>query len=61
MAAYLLLTLTAFKKPCGSKQKAYVGRVRPLEGGFDGWRERGFPVQFRGPVLPDEHRILNAA
>jgi len=24
-------------------------------------RERGFPVQFRGPVLPDEHRILNAA
>jgi rhodanese-related sulfurtransferase len=38
-----------------------VGRVSPLEGGFDGWRERGFPVQFLGPVLPDEHRILNAA
>lgn len=22
-----------------------VTRVRPLAGGFDGWRERGFPVE----------------
>jgi rhodanese-related sulfurtransferase len=22
-----------------------VTRVRPLEGGFDAWRERGFPVE----------------
>ena len=51
---------TSVKEAMRLKAKG-VGRVRPLEGGFDGWRERGFPVQFRGPVLPDEHRILNAA
>jgi rhodanese-related sulfurtransferase len=22
-----------------------ITRVRPLEGGFDAWRERGFPVE----------------
>jgi rhodanese-related sulfurtransferase len=26
-------------------QKRGIERVRPLEGGFDGWRKRGFPVQ----------------
>ncbi len=51
---------TSVKEAMRLKAKG-IGRVRPLEGGFDGWRERGFPVQFRGPVLPDEHRILNAA
>jgi membrane protein DedA with SNARE-associated domain/rhodanese-related sulfurtransferase len=38
-----------------------VRRVRPLEGGFEAWRERGYPVEFRGPVVPPEERILNAA
>jgi 3-mercaptopyruvate sulfurtransferase SseA len=28
-----------------------VTRVKPLEGGFPGWRERGFPVE---PLLPGE-------
>ena len=29
-----------------------VTRVRPLEGGYHGWRERGFPVETLVP-LPD--------
>ncbi|HEV2175976.1 MAG TPA: hypothetical protein VGW33_02045 [Terriglobia bacterium] len=31
-----------------------INRVRPLEGGFDAWRERGYPLETRlvqvGPV-----------
>lgn len=38
-----------------------VRRVRPLEGGFEAWRERGYPVELRGPALAPEDRILNAA
>ncbi|CAN5495629.1 DedA family protein/thiosulfate sulfurtransferase GlpE [soil metagenome] len=38
-----------------------VRRVRPLETGFDGWRARGYPVEFRGPALEDDQRIVNAA
>jgi membrane protein DedA with SNARE-associated domain/rhodanese-related sulfurtransferase len=38
-----------------------VRRVRPLETGFDGWRARGYPVEFRGPALDDDQRIVNAA
>jgi len=26
-------------------RKIGITRVRPLEGGYDGWRERGFPVE----------------
>jgi rhodanese-related sulfurtransferase len=26
-------------------RKQGIDRVRPLEGGFDGWRKLGFPVQ----------------
>jgi len=38
-----------------------VRRVRPLEGGFDSWRDRGFPIETRGPAIAPEDRILNAA
>lgn len=38
-----------------------VRRVRPLEGGFSSWRERGYPVEFRGPAVAPENRILDAA
>ena len=35
------------------KQKG-VTRVRPLAGGFDAWRERGYPMQTHAPSLkPD--------
>lgn len=34
-----------------------VTRVRPLEGGFHGWRERGFPLESEfGPVPPLDRR-----
>lgn len=36
-------------------------RVRPLEGGLDAWQARGYPLEFRGPALEQERRILNAA
>ena len=26
-------------------KKVGITRVRPLEGGYDAWRERGFPVE----------------
>jgi rhodanese-related sulfurtransferase len=38
-----------------------IKRVRPLRGGFAAWRAAGLPVDRRGPVLPDDARILNAA
>jgi membrane protein DedA with SNARE-associated domain/rhodanese-related sulfurtransferase len=38
-----------------------LSRVRPLEGGFDTWRARGYPIEFRGPALEDDQRLLNAA
>jgi membrane protein DedA with SNARE-associated domain/rhodanese-related sulfurtransferase len=38
-----------------------VRRVRPLEGGFEAWRERGYAVERRGPEVAPEERILNAA
>jgi membrane protein DedA with SNARE-associated domain/rhodanese-related sulfurtransferase len=38
-----------------------ITRVRPLRGGFAAWRAAGLPVERRGPVLPDDARILNAA
>jgi rhodanese-related sulfurtransferase len=38
-----------------------VRRVRPLDGGFEAWRERGYPVEFRGPAIAPEDRIMNAA
>jgi len=31
-------------------QKFGITRVRPLEGGFDGWRELGYPVEVVGLV-----------
>ncbi|HKS97348.1 MAG TPA: hypothetical protein VJV74_14600 [Terriglobia bacterium] len=30
-----------------------ITRVRPLLGGFDAWRERGFPVEPKPVQLPD--------
>jgi len=30
-------------------KKRGIERVRPLEGGFDGWRKQGFPVQTLQP------------
>jgi rhodanese-related sulfurtransferase len=38
-----------------------VTRVRPLEGGFDAWQARNYPIEFRGPAVEDDARILNAA
>jgi membrane protein DedA with SNARE-associated domain/rhodanese-related sulfurtransferase len=38
-----------------------VTRVRPLEGGFDAWQERNYPIEFRGPAVDEDARILNAA
>jgi membrane protein DedA with SNARE-associated domain len=38
-----------------------VSRVRPLEGGFDAWQERDYPIEFRGPAVEEDARILNAA
>jgi rhodanese-related sulfurtransferase len=33
-------------------KKRGIERVRPLEGGFDGWRNLGFPVQsLRPPAI----------
>jgi membrane protein DedA with SNARE-associated domain/rhodanese-related sulfurtransferase len=37
-----------------------IRRVRPLRGGFSAWREAGFPVELRGPVVPVDQRTLNA-
>jgi len=31
--------------------KVGITRVRPLDGGYDGWRERGFPVEPAGNKL----------
>jgi 3-mercaptopyruvate sulfurtransferase SseA len=30
-----------------------ITRVRPLLGGFDAWRERGFPLEEKPVELPD--------
>lgn len=38
-----------------------VRRVRPLIGGFNSWRDADYPVEFRGPAVPPDERILNAA
>ncbi len=38
-----------------------VKRVHPLRGGFAAWRAAGLPVERRGPVVPEEARMLNAA
>jgi membrane protein DedA with SNARE-associated domain/rhodanese-related sulfurtransferase len=38
-----------------------VTRVRPLEGGFDAWQDRQYPIEFRGPAVEEDARILNAA
>jgi membrane protein DedA with SNARE-associated domain/rhodanese-related sulfurtransferase len=38
-----------------------VTRVRPLEGGLDAWQARDYPIEFRGPAVDDDARILNAA
>jgi rhodanese-related sulfurtransferase len=38
-----------------------IRRARPLEAGFEGWRARGYPVEFRGPAVEGDERILNAA
>jgi len=42
-----------------------IARVRPLLGGIQGWRERGFPFQARGPyeqrVGDVEGRVVRAA
>jgi membrane protein DedA with SNARE-associated domain/rhodanese-related sulfurtransferase len=38
-----------------------VRRVRPLRGGFCAWRAAGLPVELRGPVVPIDERMLNAA
>jgi membrane protein DedA with SNARE-associated domain/rhodanese-related sulfurtransferase len=38
-----------------------VTRVRPLEGGFDAWRARDYPVESRGSAVEEDGRILNAA
>jgi len=38
-----------------------IRRVRPLQGGFAAWRAAGLPVVLRGPVVPVENRMLNAA
>jgi rhodanese-related sulfurtransferase len=32
-------------------RKQGVKRIRPLQGGLDGWREAGFPLQ---PLVSDE-------
>jgi membrane protein DedA with SNARE-associated domain/rhodanese-related sulfurtransferase len=37
-----------------------IRRVRPLAGGFPGWRARGLPVEFRGPEVPPDELVLNA-
>jgi rhodanese-related sulfurtransferase len=38
-----------------------IRRVRPLEGGLAAWRAAGLPVVLRGPVVPVDNRLLNAA
>jgi membrane protein DedA with SNARE-associated domain/rhodanese-related sulfurtransferase len=38
-----------------------IVNVRPLEGGFTEWRTRNLPVDFVGPLVPSDERILNAA
>jgi membrane protein DedA with SNARE-associated domain/rhodanese-related sulfurtransferase len=38
-----------------------IRRVRPLAGGFEAWRDRGYPVEARGPAVAPDERILNAA
>jgi len=32
-------------------RKRGITRVRPLEGGFDAWRERGFPLENFAPTV----------
>lgn len=38
-----------------------IRRVHPLKGGFSAWRAAGLPVERRGPVVPEDARVLNAA
>jgi rhodanese-related sulfurtransferase len=33
-------------------RKQGITRVRPLEGGFDAWRQRGYPVDSKLVELP---------
>lgn len=42
-------------------RKRGIRRVRPLRGGFSAWRAAGLDVELRGPVVPIEQRMLNAA
>jgi rhodanese-related sulfurtransferase len=32
-------------------RKRGITRVRPLEGGFDAWRERGYPLEVTAPSV----------
>ena len=32
-----------------------IGRVRPLEGGLDGWRELGYDLMHRDPDAQPDH------
>jgi len=42
----LYLTKRSHQRPCGAApQKQGIKRIRPLEGGLDGWREAGFGLQ----------------
>jgi rhodanese-related sulfurtransferase len=38
-----------------------ITNVRPLAGGLEAWRARGYPVEFRGPHIEPHRRALNAA
>jgi len=52
--------ITSAKEALRLRQRG-IRRVRPLQGGFSAWRAVGFPVVLKGPVIPVEDRMLNAA
>jgi membrane protein DedA with SNARE-associated domain/rhodanese-related sulfurtransferase len=38
-----------------------IRNVRPLQGGLSAWRAAEYPLELRGPIVPVDGRILNAA
>ncbi len=64
--AYVVLYCTCPEEHTSVKAAAHlrtrgVRKVRPLQGGFHEWRARGYPVEFRGPLIAPDDRAMNAA
>jgi membrane protein DedA with SNARE-associated domain/rhodanese-related sulfurtransferase len=52
--------ITSAKEALRLRQRG-IRRVRPLQGGLSAWRDAGYEVERRGPEVPIDERVLNAA